>query len=92
MNPVFHVPMLKKCTSDLVSILSLEGLGVYTNVSYKEVPVEILVRQMKKLRTNEVESVKFLWKNHLVESATWEVEADMISRYPHLFSLSPSQS
>ena len=30
-------------------------------------------------------SVKVLWKNHLVEGATWDVEADKKSRYPYQF-------
>ena len=55
------------------------------NISNKEVPVEILDRQEKRLRKKEVDSVKVLWRNYLVEGATWEAEADMKSRYPHLF-------
>ncbi|TMX04172.1 hypothetical protein EJD97_011225 [Solanum chilense] len=74
-----------KCIGDPESILSIEGLGVKDNLSYEEVPVQILDRQLKKLRNKEVTSVKVLWKNHLVDGATWETEANMKSRYPHLF-------
>ena len=91
-HPLFHISMLKKCIGDPVSILPLEGLGVNENLSYEEVPVEILDRQVKKLRNKEVASVKVLWRNHLVEGATWKAEADMKSRYPHLFPPTPSQS
>ena len=77
--------MLKKCIGDLESILPIEGLVVKDNLSYEEVPVQILDRQVKKLRNKEVVSVNVLWKNHLVEGATWEAEVDMKSRYPHLF-------
>ena len=42
---VFHVPMLKKCIDDLDSILRIEGLAVDENLSYEEVPVQILNRQ-----------------------------------------------
>ncbi|WMV45797.1 hypothetical protein MTR67_039182 [Solanum verrucosum] len=91
-QPVFHISMLKKCIGDPVSILPLEGLGVNENLSYEEVPVEILDRQVKKLRNKEVASVKVLWRNHQVEGATWEAEADMKSRYRHLFPPTPSQS
>ena len=68
--------MLKKC---------IEGLGVKDNLSYEEVLVQILDRQVKKLRNKEVVSVKVIWKNHLVEGATWEAEADMKSHYPLFF-------
>ena len=43
-HPVFLVFMLKKCLGDPVSILPVEGLGVDENLSYEEVPVEILDR------------------------------------------------
>ncbi|WMV45529.1 hypothetical protein MTR67_038914 [Solanum verrucosum] len=46
----------------------------------------ILDRQVKRLRNKEVASVKVLWRNQQVESATWEAEADMQRRYPYLFN------
>ncbi|WMV46145.1 hypothetical protein MTR67_039530 [Solanum verrucosum] len=45
----------------------------------------ILDRQVLKLRTKEVASVKVPWRNQFVEEATWEAEEDMNKRYPHLF-------
>jgi len=83
--PIFHVSLLKKCVRDPTSIVPLEGLGIDENLSYEEVPVEILDRQVKRLRNKEVASVKVLWRNRLVEGATLEAEADMMSRYPYLF-------
>lgn len=41
-HPVFHVSMIKNYIGDLLSILPLEGLGVDENISYEEVPIEIL--------------------------------------------------
>ena len=84
-HPVFHVSMLKKCMGDPESILPIEGRGFKDNLSYKEVSVQIHDRKVKKLRNIEVVSVKVIWKNHLVEGATWEAKADMKSFYPHLF-------
>ena len=55
------------------------------NLSYDEFPVQILYSQVMKLRNKEVASVKVLWKNHLVEGATLESEANMMSHYLHLF-------
>ncbi|KAK4733652.1 hypothetical protein R3W88_007913 [Solanum pinnatisectum] len=79
-HPIFHVSMLKKCVGDPTSIVSLEGLGVKENISYEEVSVEILDRQVKKLRNKEIAYVKVLWRNHLVEGATYEAGANMMSR------------
>ncbi|KAK4729690.1 hypothetical protein R3W88_022678 [Solanum pinnatisectum] len=53
-HPIFHVSMLKKCIGDLTSIVPLEGLGVKENLSYEEVPVEILDQQVKKLRNKKL--------------------------------------
>ena len=68
--------MLKKCIGDQESILPFECLRVDENLSYEEVSVKFLDRQVKKLRNEKVASVKVLWRNHLVEGATWEAEAD----------------
>ena len=82
---MFHVSKLKKCISDPKSILPTKGLGVHDNISYEEVPIQNCDRQVMKLRKKEVASIKVLWKNHLVEGATWEAKAGMKSSYPHLF-------
>ena len=82
-HPIFHVSMLRKYMGDPESII--EGIGVEDNLPYEEVPVQILDRQAKKLSIKEVASVKMLWKNHLVEKARLDDEADMKSRYPHIF-------
>ena len=84
--PVFHVSILKKCIGNPMYILPIEGLWVDENLFYEKDPIEILDRLVKKLRNKEVSSVKVLCKIHLVEGVTWEAEADMKSRYPHLFT------
>ena len=85
-HQVFHVSMLKKCLGDPASILHVEGLGVGEDFSYEEVPVKILERQVKRQRNKKIATVKVLWRNYLVEGATWEAEVDIRTRYTHLFS------
>ncbi|WMV35098.1 hypothetical protein MTR67_028483 [Solanum verrucosum] len=84
-HPVFHVSMLKKCMGDPSLIIPTENIGIKDSLSYEDIPVQILDRQVCKLRTKEVASVKVLWRNQFVEEATWEAEEDMKKRYPHLF-------
>ncbi|XP_015165286.1 uncharacterized protein [Solanum tuberosum] len=85
-HSVFHVSMLRKCVGDLNAIMSLDVVGVVEdNLTYEEVPIQILDRQVKRLRNKDVASVKVLWRNQQVESATWEAEADMQRQYPYLF-------
>ena len=55
--------MIKKCIGVDVSILpleGLEGLGINENLSYEEVPFEILDLQSKKFKNIEVASLKVL--------------------------------
>ena len=59
-HPIFHVSMLKKCISNPEFILPIEGLVVKNNLFYEEVLIQILDRQVKKLRNKEVASVKVL--------------------------------
>ena len=66
--------MLKKFLGNPTSILPVEGLGVDEILSNEEVQVEILDCQVKRLRNKEVATVKVLWRNHLIEGATWEAE------------------
>ena len=56
------------------------------NLTYEEEPVDILDREIHKLRSREIASIKVQWKNQPVEEATWEKEVDMRERYPHLLT------
>ncbi|XP_070011164.1 uncharacterized protein [Nicotiana sylvestris] len=87
-HPVFHISMLHKFLGDPSCISPSEDTEVSKNLSYEEIPVAILDRQIRKLRTKEVASVKVLWMSNNVEEMTWEAEEDMKSRYPHLFESS----
>ncbi|XP_075096294.1 uncharacterized protein LOC142174406 [Nicotiana tabacum] len=84
-NPVFHVSMLRKCIGDPSRITPIEDIHIAEDLSYVEVPITILDRQVRKLRTKEVASVKVLWRNNNVEEMTWEAEEEMRKKYPHLF-------
>ncbi|WMV29199.1 hypothetical protein MTR67_022584 [Solanum verrucosum] len=77
--------MLKNCLDDPSLIVPTENIGIKDSLSYEEIPIQIMDRQVRKLRTKEVGSVKVLWRNQFVEEATWEAEEDMKKRYPHLF-------
>ncbi|XP_070015638.1 uncharacterized protein [Nicotiana sylvestris] len=84
-HPVFHVSMLRKVVGDPSTIVPVKTIEVNEELSYEEVPVAILVRQVRKLRNKEITSVKVLCWNQQVEEATWEAEIEMKKKYPHLF-------
>ncbi|XP_070029814.1 uncharacterized protein [Nicotiana sylvestris] len=82
---VFHVSMLRKVVGDPSIIVPVETIEFNEELSYKEVPVAVLDRQVRKLRNKEIASVKVLWRNQHVEEANWEAEDEMKKKYPHLF-------
>ncbi|KAM6586669.1 hypothetical protein CsatA_009274 [Cannabis sativa] len=82
---VFHVSQLRKYVSDPSHILSYETLGLQEDLSYNERPVKILDQKDRILRNKTITLVKVLWKNSVVEEATWELESDMREQYPELF-------
>ncbi|TYJ97414.1 pol protein [Cucumis melo var. makuwa] len=84
-HDVFHVSMLRKYVADPTHVVDFEPLQISENLSYEEQPVEILAREVKKLRSREISLVKVLWRNHGVEEATWEREEDMRAQHPELF-------
>ena len=88
LHPIFHISLLKKCVGDTASVLPLESVAVKDSLPYEDVLAEILERQVRRLR-KKVALVKVLWRSQFVEGATWEVEAAMKAKYPHLF---PSDS
>ncbi|KAA0040547.1 pol protein [Cucumis melo var. makuwa] len=84
-HDVFHISMLRKYVADPTHVVDFEPLQISENLSYEEQPVEVLAREVKKLRSREISLVKVLWQNHGVEEATWEKEEDMRAQYPELF-------
>ena len=82
---VFHISMLRKYISDPSHVIEAPEIELKDDSSYEEQPVQILGREEKELRNKTISLVKVLWRNHLIEEATWEREDQMLSQYPHLF-------
>ena len=87
-HPVFHVSMLRKYIPDESHEISLDSVELGPDLTFEEEPIAILDRQIRKLRTKEIASVKVQWKHRSVGEATWETESDMRARYPQLFEAS----
>ncbi|XP_059288661.1 uncharacterized protein LOC132042045 [Lycium ferocissimum] len=82
---VFHVSMIRRYVGDDNHKIQPEDVELDENLTYKEGPISILDRQVRQLRSKKVASVQVLWRNHPTEEASWESEADMRDKYPHLF-------
>ena len=86
MHNVFHVSMLRRYVRDPSHVIQYERIQPSADLSYEEVPVEVLDRRDQNLRTKVIPLVKVLWRNHAVEEATWELEETMRAKYPELFN------
>ncbi|XP_070050651.1 uncharacterized protein [Nicotiana tomentosiformis] len=84
-HSVFNVSMLNKVVGDLLLIVPVETIEVNEGMTYQEIPLTILDRQVRKLRNKEISSVKVLWQNQQVEEATWDAEEEIKKKYPNLF-------
>ena len=56
------------------------------------VAVQIVDVMNKVLRHAVVKLVKFLWSNHSIREAMWELEKEMREKYPQLFQNSGMSS
>ena len=84
-HPVFHISMLRKYHQGGDHVIQWDSVLLDQNLTFEEEPITILDRQIRKLRSKEIASVKVQRKHRQVEEATWETESDMRSKYPHLF-------
>ena len=41
-HPVFHVSLIKKCISEPIIVVLIEGRDIKNNLSFEEIPVKIL--------------------------------------------------
>ncbi|XP_070032156.1 uncharacterized protein [Nicotiana tomentosiformis] len=60
-HPLFHMSMLKKVVGDPSLIVSVDTIEVNEELTYEEIPVAILDRQVQNLRNKEIANVKVLW-------------------------------
>jgi hypothetical protein len=84
-HPVFHISMLRKYLYDPSHVISHKDIQLDENLSYTEQPVAIIDKEIRRLRSKDIVSVKVLWKGPSGEEATWEPEEVMRTKYPHLF-------
>ncbi|GJS96946.1 putative reverse transcriptase domain-containing protein [Tanacetum coccineum] len=89
----FHVSNLKICYSDEPLSVPLEGLHVDDKLYFVEKPIEIMDREVKRLKQSCILIVKVRWNSRRGPEFTWEHEDQFKNKYPHLFTkLVPSSS
>nr|GEZ80440.1 putative reverse transcriptase domain-containing protein [Tanacetum cinerariifolium] len=88
----FHVSNLNKCLSDESFIIPMKELQFDDKLNFVEEPVEIMDREIKKLRQSRIPIIKVRWNSRRGPEFTWEREDEIRAKYPHLFSNIPSKS
>ncbi|GJR45340.1 hypothetical protein Tco_1313443 [Tanacetum coccineum] len=82
----FHVSNLKKCYADEPLAMPLEGIHVDDKLQFVEEPVEIMEREIKRLKRSRIPLVKVCWNSRRGLEFTWERKDSFKKKYPHLFT------
>ncbi|GJZ99108.1 putative reverse transcriptase domain-containing protein, partial [Tanacetum coccineum] len=88
----FHVSNLKKCYADEPLVVLLEGIHVDDKLRFIEEPVEIMEREIKRLKRSRISLVKVRWNSRRGPEFTWEHEDSFKQKYPQLFTNQASSS
>ncbi|GJT85030.1 hypothetical protein Tco_1066747 [Tanacetum coccineum] len=84
-HDTFHVSNLKKCLADANLHVPLDEIKVDKTLRFVEEPVEIMDREIKKLKRRKIALVKVRWNSKRGPEFTWEHEDQMRIKYPQLF-------
>nr|GEW33643.1 putative reverse transcriptase domain-containing protein [Tanacetum cinerariifolium] len=82
----FHVSNLKKCLSDESLVIPLEELHVDDKLQFVEEPVEVVDREIKRLKRSRIPIIKVRWNSKRGPKFTWECEDQFKQKYPYLFT------
>ncbi|GJY69359.1 putative reverse transcriptase domain-containing protein [Tanacetum coccineum] len=92
-HSTFHVSNLKKCLSDEPLAVLLDEIHIDDKLRFVEEPVEILDREVKRLKRSRIPIIKVRWNSKRGPEFTWEREDQFREKYPHLFTkTAPSTS
>ncbi|GJT02897.1 putative reverse transcriptase domain-containing protein [Tanacetum coccineum] len=71
---IFHVSNLKKCYSDEPLAIPSDGFHVDDKLRFVEEPIEIMDREVKRLKQSRIPIVKVRWNSRRGPEFTWELQ------------------
>ncbi|GKE75040.1 hypothetical protein Tco_1537081 [Tanacetum coccineum] len=83
LNPRYVGPF--KCHADEPLAVPLDGLHLDDKLHFVEEPLEIVGREVKRLKRSRIPLVKVRWNSKRGLEFTWEREDKFKKKYPHLF-------
>ncbi|GKG06725.1 hypothetical protein Tco_0329694, partial [Tanacetum coccineum] len=66
--------------------IPLDGIQIDDKINFIEEPVEIMDREVKRLKKRSIPIVKVQWNLRRGPEFTWERDDQMKKKYPHLFA------
>lgn len=84
LHDVFHVSQLRKYHPNPSHMIEHETLELSDDLEYKALPIKVVDHKVKLLQGKEVPLVRIMWDEATCD-LTWEREAEMQQKYPHLF-------
>ncbi|GJW26560.1 putative reverse transcriptase domain-containing protein [Tanacetum coccineum] len=91
-HSTFHVSNLKKCLSNEPLAIPLAEIHIHDKLHFVEEPVEIIDREVKRLKQSRIPIIKVRWNSRRGPEFTWEREDQFKKKYPHLFTNRASSS
>ncbi|GJS45705.1 putative reverse transcriptase domain-containing protein [Tanacetum coccineum] len=85
-HSTFHVSNLKKCMPDETLPIPLDEIQFGDKLYFVEEPVEIMDREVKRLKQSCIPILKVRWNSKRGPEFMWEHEEQMQKKYPHLFA------
>ncbi|GJW43121.1 putative reverse transcriptase domain-containing protein [Tanacetum coccineum] len=76
-HSMFHVSNLKKCLSEKTLAIPLDEIQIDDKLYFIEEPVEIMDREVKRLKQSRIPIVKVRWNSRRGPEFTWEREHQM---------------
>ncbi|GJR93953.1 putative reverse transcriptase domain-containing protein [Tanacetum coccineum] len=73
-HSTFHVSNLKKCYSDELLAVPLDGIHIDDKLYFVEEPVEIMDREVRRLKQSRIPIFKVRWNSRRGPEFTWERE------------------
>ncbi|GKF76665.1 hypothetical protein Tco_0229135 [Tanacetum coccineum] len=90
---MFHVSNLKKCLSEEPLAVPLDEIHIEDKLRFIEEPVEIMDREVKRLKRSHIPIIKVRWNSRRGLEFTWERKDQFRKKYPQLFTkTAPSAS
>nr|GEU39972.1 reverse transcriptase domain-containing protein [Tanacetum cinerariifolium] len=88
----FHVSNIKKCYFDEPLAIPLDGIHIDDKLHFMEEPIEIMDREVKRLKQRCIPIVKVRWNSRRGHELTWERKDQFQKKYPYLFTKTASSS